>query len=187
MVGNDIVDLAVANEQSNWQRPRFLEKLFTPQECSRILRAKDPCIEVWRFWSMKEAAYKLYTQARPSRFYNPIAFECLPLQGGTMVNYLQFKCYVNTRITSEYIISEARLNQCKMTSKTVAFHQSDLKAQSTYLNDQLLKGVAKLFGAKDGSATLVKESYGIPIVVLPDKKVSVSLTHHGRYGAYAIA
>ena len=32
MVGNDIVDLAEAKKASNWQRPRFLEKLFTPNE-----------------------------------------------------------------------------------------------------------------------------------------------------------
>ena len=32
MIGNDIVDLNLAERQSNWQRPGFLEKQFTIQE-----------------------------------------------------------------------------------------------------------------------------------------------------------
>ena len=76
MIGNDIVDIEEAKRMSNWQRPRFLEKIFTDKEQYLIKSSENPFILVWRFWSMKEAAYKLYTQLKPSRFYRPKSFEC---------------------------------------------------------------------------------------------------------------
>ena len=32
MIGNDIVDLALAQKESNWKRKGFLDKIFTLQE-----------------------------------------------------------------------------------------------------------------------------------------------------------
>ena len=62
MIGNDIIDLSLAAIQSNWQRAGFLEKQFTKKEREYILNAADSFLQVWLFWSMKEAAYKCYTQ-----------------------------------------------------------------------------------------------------------------------------
>lgn len=42
MVGNDIVDINEAKSASNWQRPRFLEKLFTTKEQFTIRNAETP-------------------------------------------------------------------------------------------------------------------------------------------------
>ena len=76
MIGNDIVDLHLAKTQSNWQRKGFLEKQFTQKEQCAILNAKNPFVTVWLFWSMKEAAYKCYTQKSNERFYAPQKFDC---------------------------------------------------------------------------------------------------------------
>lgn len=67
-VGNDIVDLNLAKTQSNWQRNGFLEKQFTQKEQQEIYNSKNPFLQVWQFWSMKEAAYKCYTQQVESAF-----------------------------------------------------------------------------------------------------------------------
>ncbi|MDT0294261.1 4'-phosphopantetheinyl transferase superfamily protein [Mesonia ostreae] len=58
MIGNDVVDLHMTKQESNWQRPRFLEKIFTKGEQAKIISDKDPNFLVWLFWSMKESAYK---------------------------------------------------------------------------------------------------------------------------------
>ena len=60
MIGNDIIDLDLTKIQSNWQRPKFLEKIFTLKERNFIQKAEDPELEVWKLWSRKEAAYKIY-------------------------------------------------------------------------------------------------------------------------------
>ena len=77
MIGNDIIDLSLAKTQSNWQRKGFLEKQFSANEQQLILAATNSFILVWRFWSMKEAAYKIFTQQNEIRFFAPKNFDCL--------------------------------------------------------------------------------------------------------------
>ncbi|SDX82789.1 4'-phosphopantetheinyl transferase family protein [Flavobacterium degerlachei] len=76
MIGNDIVDLALAKKESNWQRPGFLEKIFTNKEQLLILNAENPEIMVWNLWSRKEAAYKIYNRQTGIRAYIPLQLEC---------------------------------------------------------------------------------------------------------------
>ena len=71
MIGNDIIDLSLAKIESNWQRKGFLEKQFTANEQQLILAATNSFDLVWRFWSMKEAAYKVYSQQNEIRFFAP--------------------------------------------------------------------------------------------------------------------
>ena len=41
MIGNDLVDLKVASVESNWKRPRFLDKVFTIEEQQLIMNSKN--------------------------------------------------------------------------------------------------------------------------------------------------
>jgi len=75
LIGNDIIDLSLAKTASNWQRKGFLEKQFTANEQQLILEAPNSFVMVWRLWSMKEAAYKIYTQQHIVRFFAPKKFE----------------------------------------------------------------------------------------------------------------
>jgi hypothetical protein len=55
VIGNDIVDLALARKESNWKRMDF-RKNFHCQEQLLISNAENPEIMVWNLWG-KEAAY----------------------------------------------------------------------------------------------------------------------------------
>ncbi|RIV36190.1 4-phosphopantetheinyl transferase family protein [Flagellimonas lutimaris] len=179
MVGNDIVDLAEARHASNWQRPRFLNKLFSESEQGCIQDAANPFRMVWRLWSIKEASYKLYTQLNPARFYNPKAFECAIENSSAIVKFSDFRCFVETRETSNYIISEARLHTQKWSSKVVRFKNIDQQDQSEELKRRLLHFVS-------GSYQLKKNEMGVPILTNGKDRLNVSLTHHGSYGAFVI-
>ena len=76
MIGNDIVDLALAKKESNWQRNRFLDKIFSKNEHQLILNDTNPEIMVWNLWSRKEAAYKIYNRETGIRGYFPLQLEC---------------------------------------------------------------------------------------------------------------
>ena len=76
MIGNDVIDLSLAKTESNWQRKGFLKKLFSNDEQQLILEASNSFEMVWRLWSMKEAAYKIFTQQHNMRFFAPKKFEC---------------------------------------------------------------------------------------------------------------
>ncbi|APY08395.1 hypothetical protein BWZ20_08840 [Winogradskyella sp. J14-2] len=186
MVGNDIIDLKEAKQASNWQRPRFLDKLFTLQEQQLIYKSTNQFLMVWQLWSMKEAAYKLYTQLHPSRFYKPKHFECKIDKLRGAVIFQDFKCYVETKVTSHYIMSEARLNEHKLTSHVVKFDFKNSRIQSKVLKTSLLRLIEKRFQTEGELAQVVTDEFGVPRVKFGLKEINVSLTHHGNYGAFAV-
>ena len=77
MIGNDIVDLALARKESNWKRNRYLDKIFTKEEQLLITESGNPEVMVWNLWSRKEAAYKIYNRQTGIRGYFPIQIVCL--------------------------------------------------------------------------------------------------------------
>ena len=186
MVGNDIVDIVEAKKQSNWQRPGFLDKIFTAKEQQYILDATNPFIMVWRLWSMKEAAYKLYTQLYPSRFYNPKGFKCSVNTLKGKVKYKDFECYVNTKITLLYILSEAHLDKTEMVSEAVIFNKNDYKTLSKITKERLLNTISDQYTIPKAQLRISKSEFGIPSVYvnLEELNIGISISHHGNYGAF---
>lgn len=204
MIGNDIVDLVKAKADSDWQRPRFLDKIFTSAEQEIIQNSEDKFISVWQLWSIKEAAYKLYAQINLGRFYNPKGFECkinssynhfstiaqsLRKHDFCIVKFKDFECKTRTKTTSNYIYSEAFLDNSNSVSKCLKLKRQSHKFQSATTKNQLLKCVSEQFQLKEKSLQIIKSEFGIPTMNYNDKalKLSFSLTHHGSYGAFAVS
>lgn len=188
MVGTDIIDIEETKRTTHWQRPRFLEKLFTPQERRYIEDSNDAFSLVWQLWSMKESAYKLYTQLYPSRFYNPKQFECkLNASHGNIV-YKTFECIVKTKKTKQYILSEARLNHHKISSKIITFENKNHKTQSESTRVMLIKQISKQFGYTS-NVSVKTSKFGMPSVYHNSEplQLSVAISHHGHYGTFAIS
>ena len=103
MIGNDIVDLALAKKESNWNRQRFLDKVFTPLEQKRIQNFKNPEHIVWQFWTMKESCYKIQNRKSGERIFNPIQYECFQ----NTVSFEDIVFYTKTQLTSDFIYTIA--------------------------------------------------------------------------------
>ena len=108
MIGNDIVDLALAQKESHWQRKGFLDKIFTQNEQLSISVAKKPAIMVWNLWSRKEAAYKIYNRQTHIRGYFPLQLECsdLAIVDGFTFGKVAIKnqiYFTKTEINSDFI------------------------------------------------------------------------------------
>ena len=142
---------------------------------------------VWQLWSMKEAAYKLYTQINPSRFYNPKGFECEIRDKRGFVTFKTFRCYVETKVTPDYIISEARLETVPMTSKVIKFKNCKAELQSIAIRNQTLKFITKNLSKPSDKIRIRSSVFNIPRLKINSKIIPISLTHHGNYGAFAIA
>jgi phosphopantetheinyl transferase len=138
---------------------------------------------------MKEAAYKLYVQSHPSRFYNPKKFVCALKGNINRITYLDFECFVKTEITSKYILSEARLINTGMTSKQFNFKMKHYQFQSEAIHYHLLSSISKAYKLSKSSLKLIKCEFGIPRIYFNSKllNLKVSITHHGGYGAFAIS
>ena len=108
MIGNDIVDLALAQKESNWKRKGFLDKIFTKKEQLQISNAENSEVMVWNLWSRKEAAYKIYNRQTQIRGYFPLQLECFNLEiiNGIAFGKVAIKesvYYTKTEVTSQFI------------------------------------------------------------------------------------
>ena len=111
MIGNDIVDLELAKEQSNWKRKGYLDKIFTKNEQLLILNSENPDETVWNLWSRKEASYKIHNRMTGNRIYNPIQFECL--DSGQSIGTVKFQdvfYFTKTEINSHFVHTISVLN-----------------------------------------------------------------------------
>ena len=189
MIGTDIIDIAEAKKTSNWKRPRFLEKLFTSNEQQLIHNSENKFIMVWRLWSMKEAAYKLYIQLNPDRFYNPKKFECDINATSLKVTYKTFHCVLTTKITKGYILSEASLIRRKLVSSAFKLTSKDYESQSKITKEALMLSVSNQYNLVKSNLNISKSEFGIPSIYYNSKKlnISISLSHHGHYASYAMS
>lgn len=108
MIGNDIVDLAAAEVESNWKRKGYLEKIFTETERFLIHTAKDANVMVWLFWTMKEAVYKAAEYKTHTKTFSPGTLSCNNLilhenSACGMVEYKGKRYYCNSILTRDYI------------------------------------------------------------------------------------
>lgn len=115
MIGNDIVDLELAAQQSNWQRPGFLAKIFTDFEQQLIAGSQNPELMVWKLWSRKEAAYKIFNRQTNLRLYNPLDFECSAMVVAAGFYYGTVSCkntqyYTKTEVTVAFVHTIATTN-----------------------------------------------------------------------------
>ena len=181
MIGNDIVDLNLAKTQSNWKRKGFLEKQFTNFEIDKILNSENPFLQVWLFWSMKEAAYKCYVQEFQKRFFAPKKFQCKMISNTEGIVNIENKIYnIKYLLSVNYVHSLAFKNYNKKMVSNLFF--IDKNECQTKITNQ------KLRSHFSDEVVLKKNKIGIPYLFQNQKKmsISVSTSHHGNYGGYAI-
>jgi phosphopantetheinyl transferase len=181
MIGNDIVDLNLAKIQSNWQRKGFLEKQFTQKEQCAILKAENPFVTVWLFWSMKEAAYKCYTQKSNERFYAPQKFDCRLISETKGIVIFEGNHFYTTSFSSaSYIYTTAKEEE----SERLMF---SAVAMPSTLEFDLKNKLAQETGFSVDHIQKVKTTMGAPRFYHQEELLtaSCSMSHHGNYGAYA--
>jgi len=155
VIGNDIVDLALARKESNWKRNRFLDKIFTKEEQWLITESGNPEIMVWNLWSRKEAAYKIYNRQTGIRGYFPIQIVCLyesSTFGTVSINGNTY--YTQTTISKDMI-------------HTISVTKREYFNRIKFLNHK---------------AIIVKTN-GIPFLIENQNTAvkPVSISHHGRF------
>jgi phosphopantetheinyl transferase (holo-ACP synthase) len=189
MVGNDIVDFDETRRSSNWERRGFLQKIFTTNEQLIIDMSSDPNATVWHLWSMKESAYKVFIQAGGNRFFDPTKIECLidsSQKGRAKINTTTF--WTKTSINSKYVFSTALLNNIDIDTRIFRLNQKSSKYQSDFMHQQVIQDFAERNSLNSSEISVHKNKKGVPIIYYKNKSQnkSLSITHHGNYGAYSI-
>jgi len=153
MIGNDVVDLSIATQQSNWRRKNYLDKVYTTLEQEFIRIAANPDEVVWSLWGRKEAVYKIIRQKGGKSGYYPKAIECLDDSSAKgKVRFEEAIFFTQTFIHDSLL-------------QTVAVTKSS--------DFQFVKKVSTI-------DTIIKINE-IPYLVLEDKRYAASKSHHGRF------
>lgn len=159
MIGNDVVDISQSRLESNWQRPGFIQKIFTDDEQRCITNTNDPEILIWSLWSMKEAAYKIYNRQTGIRKYIPKKLECTILYKGNTYCTGQVICFDNLYYTKTLITNDS-IHTIAVTSLSNLNNVIETDKKSILKNKF---GLPYLF---DGSKTIYQD---------------VSVSNHGRF------
>jgi len=190
MIGNDIVDLKFAQHR-NILRPRFLNKVFTTKEQKLIFNAVKPTQRAWLLWSMKESVYKLCVQNGGRRRFNPINFSCSVVSKTRgFVKHDGKMWYTTSKISKNYVVSQATLKWSTSRIRTpFCFENSDYRHQHAGLYNYVKNELSSSFGIPIATIEIKKNKAGIPQVYFHAKRqaLSLSLSHHGNYGAIAWA
>lgn len=191
MTGNDIVDTATAAAESNWQRTGFLQKIFTQQEQDYIHNTVAPGQTVWRLWSMKESAYKVYIRQHGGRFFAPQKINCTLLCETTGEVVIQKNTYRTiTSATKNYIYSIAmpELSETGFISHCFGIPGQYHNLQQKFIYEKLTARYACLRHENADNYIVLKEKNNIPFLYCKKekKKIPVSITHHGNYAAFTI-
>lgn len=190
MTGNDIVDMKIAAVESNWDRTRFLEKIFTPQEQQYILDAAIPGQMIWRLWSMKESAYKIYTRQNGGRFFAPRKLSCTVLSetsGQVAINTISYQTITSS--TPDYIYSIARPEGYNADFLNCCFDIPTFYTdQQKLIYKKLIASYAAIKGEDKKNFTIIKDKNNVPYLYCKNQKLTipVSITHHGNYAAFTI-
>jgi phosphopantetheinyl transferase len=144
VIGNDIVDLDLAAQESHWQRPGYLDKIFTGEEQSMIANAANSTLMVWLLWSRKEAVYKIINRVSHIRTYAPLKYQCSE---------------------ENFVTYEGRLYPFKTSQTGNCIHT--IAVERSELFDAL-----EIYTGQREQWNISKDEYGIPF--LEGKPVSVS-------------
>lgn len=181
MIGNDIIDLSLAETESNWQRKGFLEKQFTEKEQALIHISENPFETVWKLWSMKESAYKIWAQLHEERIFAPLKFECeLTSEDLGIVYFQDQKTHTWSIVDGYYIFTGASLEK-----ETKVYSEIG----SPYGIDKRIKQkLEKETGALASEIEQIKSKNGAPKYYYKDTLLtkSCSISHHGNYGAFSL-
>lgn len=188
-VGNDIVDIKEAHLKSDWRRRGFIEKIFDQKEQILISVSPDPFLTIWRMWSMKESAYKLFLQNRRERFFNPRRIHCeFASSDKGKVRIEDLLIHTNTQIHSHYIFTSASMKR-EDGVQSVVFYltKTDHRFQREMTHQKALQNLSRSHHLELGKLEIRKTDQNIPVLFYKGEhlNIPVSLTHHGHFGAFS--
>lgn len=198
MIGNDIIDRDLLRQHPRSSHPRFRNKILSDREQAWLCHSTQPDIDIWVLWSLKESAYKCYFQQHLRRVFAPKKFSCqwISMPSADSIRQARISTpagdlFATVEQSEKYIHALCSDKEAEWEGKN--FQIVPLSSQHPAEESKLLRSLAREWIA--GQLTIGWEELqwecrqGIPLLsygrqLLP---VSISLSHHGKWGAVALA
>lgn len=191
MVGNDIIDLENTKYSGNsltkgWKRPGFIEKIFSDYEQELISNSRDSFITIWRLWSMKESAYKIFIQSGGKPFFNPKKIECQLEDLNGLVEIENLNIQSKSIINDRFIFTVAGIENLNFKSQILDIGNNP-QLHSENLKKRLLHDFSEEHNLVKEKLRIEKIRNGIPRMFYDGEDLgwAISLTHCGKFGGFS--
>lgn len=189
MIGNDVVDLRDPERLAVDRHPRFDRRVFSDAEREALEASGAPERLRWILWAAKEAAYKVARKRDPETVFSPPRFEVeldATLRGRVRHEGRVFELRVDENEERVHALaSESSLEEPEIVSRVI---RTDEGAAT-------VSRAVRAFACHDLATVLeipveeleVQKLGRIPVLTASDRPLDVdlSLSHHGRYLAFA--
>jgi len=198
MIGNDVVDLGDPETRPGATHPRFDDRVFAAAEREALEASGAPNRLRWIFWAAKEAAFKVARKLDPGAVFSPSSFAVeltSDLRGSVEHGEQRFCVQVDESPHCVHaIVSDADPKERRIHAEVAAMAArvdipeewppatvgpASVRALARY-------SVAELLGANPADVSIARENR-IPRLLLKGEPagVDLSLSHHGRFVAFA--
>jgi hypothetical protein len=211
VVGNDVVDLRHPDTRQKSRDHRFVRRVLLPEEQEQVYNDPHPDCRLWMFWAVKETAYKIFSKKNPSISSSPLKYkterlEELFLPGHTSDR--RFTCAVTSPggraviiiyAGSDYLHAFAGLGNGETPGSMHirVFHLGEEYEKKGKTDSVIVRNVLRNYLGRYWHISLSRiaihrekneRGLGAPRVYINDEKapVDVSISHHGRYGAFVL-
>jgi phosphopantetheinyl transferase (holo-ACP synthase) len=191
MVGNDVVDLGDPEVQPGAQHPRFDARVFARCERAALGGSGAPHRLRWILWAAKEAAYKVARKLDPKIVFSPARFRVrldANLHGEVEVEGGAIAVKVDEDRLRLHAVAHTEAAVLASVRHQVAFLPSGLADASAAVRALATLGVADWLEARPEDLT-IRRVGRVPILLHRGRPapVDLSLSHHGRFVAFACA
>ena len=188
MVGNDVVDLRARAVVAGPRHPRFDARVFAPSE-HRALRESDaPNALRWTLWAAKEAAYKVAKKLDDATVWSPLRFVVSLAGGDGTVEHAGRSIPVRVEADAERVhaVATDRAEALDGVRSRVAELEGPDADPSTAVRRLAREELAPLLGGDPGALEIGRRDR-IPVLRVGgrDAPFDLSLSHHGRFVAFA--
>ncbi len=186
MVGNDVVDLADLEVCNGPAHPRFDARVFAPAERRALEAGGAPNRLRWTLWAAKEAAYKLAVKRDPNVIFAASRFVVKldrALHGE--VEHPGGRVAVTLATRGDAVHAVARDAAAPEIVTGLASWAGATDA-SDAVRRLAVRDVAARLGVRESDLRIGRRGR-IPTLSLrgSDRPLDLSLSHHGRYVAFA--
>jgi phosphopantetheine--protein transferase-like protein len=206
-VGNDIVDLAEAENIGKSTDKRFCRRVFNAEEISMIAASARPDSLLWAIWAAKEAAYKAISRGHPSvrsipKKY-PVVLESRSERTPSMfpkgmttsldgkVKTPRGELLIQISIADDSVYAMAAQTEAALKRVVSCVERMDPAKDdpSAFVRKILLDAVAGRLGCGSNDLSIADERRRphAPFILLGGTRLpaEISLTHDGRFVAFA--
>ncbi len=207
-VGNDIVDLHADKTAGKSSDSRFVKKVLTEAEKLCFDRAEPRDVYLWSLWAAKETAYKVLVKVHPGIASWPRSYEVthggpgLSKSGDAMVKTPLDSVQVILFVNNDYIhcIGAMTGRFCPdmiirgvVEIDSAGSESTDPKQDSEMVRQAAVASIAACEDVAESDIEIrrARSSRGLgpPIVYIRKRAagIDLSLSHHGRFAAFAFS